>query len=315
MKIRNLQDLEVFEATARSGSLSEAARLLSLSPAVASAALKRLEASLDVALFVRTTRSMRLTAEGERLLERAESALTSLRAAEQEVQEHRSVVEGQVHISMPSDFGRRLVLGWLNDFQAAHPRVRLRLHLSDRLVDIYREPVDIALRFGQLADSGMVALPLIRANRRILCAAPAYLAAHGMPESPQALERHNCLCFMLNGTIYNRWRFQKGREDIEVSVDGDRSADDSEVVRRWALAGHGIVYRSRADVFDDIASGALVPLCADWEGENVPLYMLCADRRQLSSAVRLLHGYLAARCAELPLQAHGSLADSKRSKA
>ncbi|RZA29053.1 MAG: LysR family transcriptional regulator, partial [Proteobacteria bacterium] len=109
LKIRNLQDLEVFVAAAEGGGLSAAARALNLSPAVTSAALKRLEASLGVALFVRTTRSMRLTIEGERLLIRAQPVLESLRAAENEAMARQAVVEGQVQISLPSDLGRNQV--------------------------------------------------------------------------------------------------------------------------------------------------------------------------------------------------------------
>ena len=300
MKIRNLQDLEVFVAAAEGGGLSAAARALNLSPAVTSAALKRLEASLGVALFVRTTRSMRLTIEGERLLMRAQPVLESLRAAENEAMAQQAVVEGQVQISLPSDLGRNQVLAWLNDFQEKYPGVQLRLHFSDRLANIYRDPVDIAIRFGKLPDSSMVALPLIAENPRLLCASPAYVAARGAPASPEDLKNHNCLCFVLDETVYNRWSFHKAGVTVTVPVQGDRIADDSDVVRRWAMSGHGIAYRSRVDVFSEIAQGRLLHLCADWEGENVPLYLLVAGRRQISAAVRLLHEYLAARCAEMP---------------
>jgi DNA-binding transcriptional LysR family regulator len=236
LKIRNLQDLEIFVATAAQGSLSKAARLLDISPAVASAALKRLESELEAALFVRTTRSMRLTLAGERLLARARPLLDGLREAEEELEAVHDKVEGQLQISMPSDFGRHIVLPWLNEFQARHPKVRLRLQLTDRLADIYREPVDIALRFGTPPDSGMVALPLLEHNPRMLCASPAYLARRGMPATPSDLAGHNCLCFMVDETVHDRWQFRKGGEAIEVAVQGDRVAGDSEIVRRWALA-------------------------------------------------------------------------------
>lgn len=263
LKITNLQDLEIFVATASGGGLSAAARLLGLSPAVTSAALKRLEVRLGVALFVRTTRNMRLTIEGERLLARAQLVLETLRAAEHEATARQAVIEGRVHLSVPSDLGRNQVLEWLNDFQQQYPAVHLRLQLSDRLANIYREPVDMAIRFGNLPDSSMVGLPLISENPRVLCASPAYLSSHGMPASPHELKNHNCLCFMLDETVYNRWGFSKEGAAIVVPVTGDRSADDSDVVRRWALAGHGIAYRSRIDVAADIASGRLRQVCAD----------------------------------------------------
>ncbi len=292
MKIRNLQDLGIFVATAEHGGLSAAARLLDVSPAVASAGLKRLEADLDTALFVRTTRSMRLTAAGERLLAHARPLLEGLRDAEEELAAGHGKVEGQLQISMPSDLGRHVVLPWLNAFQARHPDVRLRLQLSDRLADIYREPVDVALRFGKPPASGMVALPLLETNPRVLCAAPTYLARRGVPASPHELAAHNCLCFMLDDAVHDRWRFRRGDEDIEVAVRGDRVAGDSEVVRRWALDGLGLCYRSLIDVRADLAGGRLRRVCPDWEGSNVPLYMVLANRRQVSPAVRVLREFL-----------------------
>ena len=299
MKIRHLQDLETFVATAEQGSLSSAARLLDTSPAVASASLKRLETDLGAALFIRSTRSMRLTLAGERLLARSKALLDGLREAEDEVMAGQDAIEGQLQISMPSDFGRHVVLPWLNDFQARYPGVKLRLQLTDRLANIYREPVDIALRFGVPPESSMVALPLLEENRRVLCASPAYLARHGVPASPRELENHNCLCFMLDETVNDRWRFRKGEEEIEVAVQGDRLADDSEVVRRWALAGLGICYRSRIDVHADLAGGRLRLILPDWEGVNAPLTMLVANRKQVSPAVRVLREFLVSRCKAL----------------
>jgi len=290
-----VQDLEIFVATAEHGSLSAAARQLDLSPAVASAGLKRLEADLDTALFVRTTRSMRLTLAGERLLARSKALLDGLREAEDELRAGQGGIEGQLQISMPSDLGRHVVLPWLNEFQLRHPGVSLRLQLTDRVADIYREPVDIGLRLGIPAESSMVALPLLEDNRRVLCAAPSYLARHGMPASPHELVGHNCLCFMLDEAVNDRWRFRQGGEEIEVAVRGDRVADDSEIVRRWALAGVGICYRSRIDVHQDLASGKLRLLLPDWEGSNVPLYMVLASRKQVSPAVRVLREFLVGR--------------------
>jgi DNA-binding transcriptional LysR family regulator len=295
MKLRNLQDLELFVATAAHGGLSAAARLLDVSPAVASAALKRLEADLDTALFVRTTRSMRLTLAGERLLARARPLLDGLREAEEELAVGHDKVEGQLQITMPSDLGRHVVLPWLNEFQARHPNVRLRLQLSDRVADIYREPVDIALRFGKPPESRMVALPLLPDNPRVLCAAPSYLARRGTPASPHELAHHNCLCFMLDETVNDRWRFRRDGEEIEVAVHGDRVAGDSEIVRRWALDGLGLCYRSRIDVQADLASGRLRLVCPDWEGNNVPLYMVLANRKQVSPVVRVLREFLVSR--------------------
>lgn len=296
MKIKNLQDLEIFVRAAESGGLSAAARMLELSPAVASAALKRLEADLNTALFIRTTRSMRLTLEGERLLARCKPLLDSLKEAEEELIAGHALIKGNLQISMPSDLGRNLVLPWLDEFQVQYPDIRMRVQISDRIADIYRQPVDIAIRYGKPSDSGLIALPLVDENRRILCAAPSYLKKYGQPASPQELVHHNCLCFMVSDTAYDTWRFRKDGQETLVNVRGNRLSDDSDAVRRWAVAGHGIVYRSRMDMATDVAAGRLRVICPDWEGENVPLYFVCADRRQMSPAVRLLKEFLEMRC-------------------
>lgn len=297
--MKALQDLDIFVRTAELGSLSAAARRLDLTPAAASAALKRLEATLQAPLFVRSTRSLRLTAEGEVFLLHCRQALALLADGREAVASGRSVVRGVLQLSLPSDLSRNLLLPWLDDFQAAHPQIELRVQLSDRLADVYRQPVDLAVRYGTLPDSSLVALPLQPANRRVLCAAPAYLARAGTPASPEALVDHNCLCFMLGEGVHDRWRFFRDGRERSVAVRGDRVSDDGDAVRRWALAGHGLAYKSWLDVQAELRRGALVAVCRDWQGEPAPLNLLCADRRQLSPAVQQLREFLVQRLAAL----------------
>lgn len=295
--MKALQDLEIFVKTADGGSLSAAARSLDLSPAVASAALKRLEAELGTALFVRSTRSLRLTQSGEAFLLRCRQALETLRLGREELADGGGL-QGELLLSLPSDLGRNVMLSWLDEFLALHPRVRLRLQLSDRLADVYRQPVDVAVRYGELPDSNLVALPLAPDCRRVLCASPGYLDRHGAPASPQALAGHACLCFMLSDYVHDHWRFRRGDEEVALRVDPVRVSDDGDAVRRWALAGQGIALKSQLDVAADLAAGRLVALCPDWECEPAPLYLICADRRQLSPVVQALREFLAGRCGE-----------------
>lgn len=295
MKIKNLTDLEIFICTADSGGLSAAARKLDLSPAVTSAALKRLESDLGVMLFVRTTRSMRLTVEGDRLLSRCRPLLAELQAAEEEAVAGRSVISGDLQISMPSDLGRNVILPWLDEFQAQYPAIRLRVQLSDRIANMFRDPVDLAIRYGKPSDSSMVALPLVPDNRRVLCASPGYLQQHGNLSSPHDLAQRNCLCLMVGDVLYHQWQFTKDGKTILVNVKGNRMADDSDAIHRWVLDGYGICYRSRLDMANDIATGRLQVLCEDWEGETAPLYIICPDRRQLTPMVRMLREYLETR--------------------
>lgn len=296
-------DLQLFVTTADLGNLSVAARRLDISPAVASAALKRLEQQLDVRLFSRSTRSLRLTPEGELFLGHARLALQSLDDGRQRLAGSKVGISGPLQLSAPSDFGRNTLLPWLDEFQLAHPQVQLRLLLGDRVADLFREPVDIALRYGAPEDSSLVALPVAASNRRVLCAAPQYLHKHGTPQTVDELSEHNCLLYMLGGRLHDRWRFSDGKREQGISVKGDRVSDDADVVRRWAVSGAGLVYKSWLDVAGDVRAGRLQVLLPELRGEPTPLNLICAHRAQLSKPVLLLREFVQIRCAELLAQA------------
>jgi len=297
--MKALQDLEIFVRTVDSGSLSATARGLDLTPAAASAALKRLEEELQAPLFVRSTRSLRLTREGEVFLAHCRPVLAALRDAQLELASGRQQVSGMLQLAAPSDFGRNLLLPWLEAFQQQHPGIQYRLHLSDRVTNVYSDLVDAAFRQGEPPDSSMLALPVQLTNRRVLCASPAYLQARGRPETPQALAAHSCLCFMLGEEVYDRWKFWRDGEEVVVRAGGGNIANDGDVVRLWALAGRGIMYKSRLDVAADLAAGRLVALCTDWQTEASPMYMVLPGRRQLTPGLRLLREFIGERCAAL----------------
>ena len=184
-----------------------------------------------------------------------------------------------------------------------HPQVQLRLLLGDRVTDLFREPVDIALRYGEPEDSSLVALPVAAGNRRVLCAAPAYLQRHGEPRQISDLREHNCLIYMLGGRAYERWRFHEDDRTHGLQVAGDRLSDDADVVRRWAVAGAGVVYKSWLDVAGDVRAGRLQVLLPEVLGEPTPLNLICTHREQLSKPVHLLREFVQARCSELLAQA------------
>lgn len=293
-----LDDLTVFVCTADRGSLSAAARELEISPALASAALKRLEGELKLRLFARTTRSLRLTEEGEHYLRHASEALRVLKEGHDALIQGKEILGGTLKISMPSDLGRNLVVGWLDEFQAQYPKVVLQLGISDRVSDMYRQPIDIAIRYGKQEDSSLIALPLAPENRRVLVASPEYLKQHGRLHSLDDLAQHNCLRFMLDDVIHDRWSFyseQHATPDV-VHVSGNRTADDADVVRRWAVAGVGIAYKSRLDVSADIRAGRLQVLLPDALGEPTPLNMVCMHRAQITPTVLQLRDFLRAQC-------------------
>lgn len=289
-------DLQLFVRTAELGSLSAAARLLDLSPAVASAALKRLEQQLGTRLLARSTRNLRLTAEGEGFLQHARSALASLEEGRRQLVRGQDEVSGVLQLSAPSDFGRNVLLPWLDELQRDHPKLSVRLLLGDRNADLFRQAADIALRYGTPEDSSLVALPLCPDNRRVLCASPAYLERYGQPAALEHLAQHNCLLYQLGSRAHDYWQFGQGPSASGISVSGDRFCDDADVVRRWALAGHGIAYKSWLDVADDVRSGRLKVLLGHLPGEAAPFNLICTHRAQLGKPVQLLRNLLRARC-------------------
>jgi DNA-binding transcriptional LysR family regulator len=297
-KLLRLDDLQVFVRTADRGSLSAAGRELDMSPALASAAVKRLELALGLRLFARTTRSLRLTEEGEHYLVHAREALRLLKEGHDALIQGKESFSGTLKISVPSDVGRNVLLGWLDAFQLQYPALQYQLSVSDRVADMYRQPVDIAIRYGKLDDSSLVAMPIAPSNRRVLVASPAYLARHGAPAAVEELHRHNCLRFVLDDVVYDRWSFHRapGQAPLSVSVGGNRTADDADVVRRWAVAGLGIAYKSRIDVSEDIRCGRLQLLLPDVAWEPVPLHLVCMHRSQVTPVVIRLRDHLRAAC-------------------
>ncbi|WP_417346718.1 LysR substrate-binding domain-containing protein [Ferrimonas sp.] len=290
--MKSLQDLNLFIQTARLGSLSACARQMDLTPAAVSAAIKRLETELGYRLFIRSTRSLRLTPDGERFLEGAREGISLIEQAARPKAEDDSGYSGTLQLSMPSALGRERLLAVIDGFLEAHPSLELNLSLTDRLSDGFSQRVDLALRYGASAASGLIALPLIPDNRRILVASPEYLARCGEPETPEALVEHQCLCFVLGERQYDLWRFWVEGRLHQVRVSGSRRGDDGALVQRWAREGRGIAYKSRLDLEPDLNSGALVQIGPHWLGEPAPLSLLVTDRQSLNPAVRALHQQL-----------------------
>lgn len=287
-----LDDLTVFVLAADNGSLSAAARLLNIAPAVASAAIKRLEAELGVRLFARSTRSLRLTSDGARYVEFARNALSELRAGQDALIHERDALRGALTLSIPSDLGRSVLAGWLDEFMAQHPALTLSVRIGDTPVDMFRQPVDAAVRYGVPDDSTLVASPMAQDNRRVLCASPAYFARHGKPATPDELHEHNCLRYALSETMHDRWSFTKENGERVVKVSGNRVSDDGELVRRWALAGHGLAYKSHLDVLADLRAGRLETALDDWTGESAPINLISTHRLAATPALSRLRDFL-----------------------
>nr|WP_315431510.1 LysR family transcriptional regulator [uncultured Albidiferax sp.] len=302
MKIENVADLQVLVHTARGGTLTAAARTLGMTPAAASATLKRLETQLGSRLFERSTRAMRLTTQGQILLDYANRAFELLAEGESMVAADSGALIGTLRVAAPSDLARNTLLPWFSEFLAAHPGLQLALSVGDRPLDVTRDEVDVALRYGTLADSRLIARPLAQ-TRPVLCAAPAYLARCGMPTAPHDLLQHNCITFDRAGRQHRLWRFAQHGQWTEVRVQGDRGVDDASLAREWAVAGVGIVLKSELDVRQDLAKGSLLRLLPDWDTEPYPLHALLPSGRFVPQRVRALVDFLALKFEQLPAPA------------
>ncbi len=292
-------DLQVFVRTSDAGSFSAAARQMDITPALASSAVQRLERSLGIRLFVRSTRSMRLSESGERYLPHARAVLAALVSGEDAVAKGREEIVGALRLSAPSDLGRNVLLPWLDQFQQLHSKISLHLRISDQMLDFFRDPLDAAVRYGSLADSSMVSLPIAPSNRRTLCAAPTYIERYGAPRTPDDLRQHNCLRYVMGEHTHERWSFHLPGGVHTIAVAGDRISDDADVVRRWALAGVGVVYKSRIDVLADLRAGRLVELFPQEHGQPAPLQLVSPHRTSLTPVIQQLRDFLQAQCHKL----------------
>lgn len=294
-----LEDLTLFVRAAALGSFSDAAREAGLPPAQVSSAIKRLETHLNIRLFARSTRSLRLTPEGETWLPFATQMLDTLQAGLQKIQATEDELRGTLQIAVPSDLGRNLLLPVFQDFRRRHPALRLRILFSDNLTDVFKDPVDVAFRYGIIDDASFISLPVVSENRRVLVASPQWIAEHGEPRTPEEVQQQNVLTYALRGRLYDRWTLMRGDERREIQVTSHIMSDDAEVIRRLAIAGEGIANKSWLDVSEDIEQGRLKIILPEYQGDNSPLNMICPHRKQLSAAVRLLYDAVREKCAAI----------------
>jgi len=284
----NLGDLEIFASVVSSGSMSLAGRALGLSPAVISKRIKRLEDRLGARLLQRTTRQISLTEAGQGFYDRVLAVLAGLEEAEAYIAGRATQMHGTLKISAPTSFGRMHVAPHLKAFMAAHPELSVHLVLSDELADIVGGGFDLAIRIAELTDSSLVARRLAPV-RRILCASPDYLAAHGTPEEIDDLRRHVCLPPHNNDI----WRLEGPTGAITVKPDGRLITNSSEVIREAVLAGLGIALRSTWDVGPDLRAGRLMQVLPAYEGSRgVTLSAVYPSRQFLPAKVRLFIDYL-----------------------
>ena len=308
----DLADMDLFARAVATGSLSAAGRELGLTPAVASKRLARLEARLGARLLHRSSRRLSLTDEGALYFERCQAILADVVEAEALLGGDDARARGTLRVSATSNLGRRWVGPVAAAFAAAHPEVVVQLSLTDHVVDLVDAGIDCAVRVGPLADVQLVARKLAD-NRRVVCATPGYLRAHGTPRTLADLAQHACLVLATGGALHADWRFRSDTgATTSLRVRGRLVSDTGGQVHDWMLAGHGLARRSIWDVADDLAAGRLVEVLREWSDEDAPISVVYPSRRFLPRRTRLFVDALAAHFEQAAL-AMGALSDAAES--
>jgi DNA-binding transcriptional LysR family regulator len=285
-------DLGFFTLLARQPSLAAAAQALGVTPPAVSRRLAALEKRLGVRLLNRTTRRLSLTPEGERYLEDGEQILRDIESLERSLAASRATPRGLLRINATFGFGRRHLAPLVSQFAKSWPDVEIVLQLTDRPLDLTEHAMDIGIRFGAPPDARVLARK-IASNRRLLCAAPAYIAQHGQPAQPRDLLNHACIVIRENNAAFNNWQLTDGKQQTMVKVRGPLSTNHGEIAVDWALAGHGIVLRSEWDVAAYLRAGQLVRVLDPWIGNSADIHAIYPQRHHLSATVRVFLDFLA----------------------
>jgi DNA-binding transcriptional LysR family regulator len=292
-------DLQAFVAVVEAGSFTAAADRLDVAKSAISRRVSSLEERLGVQLLRRTTRRLNLTETGQSFYEHSARILADLDEAEAAVAQQHGELRGNLRVALPMSFGLRHMSAPIAEFSRRHPRVTFDLNLNDRRIDLVEEGVDVAIRIGRLADSTMIARRLFEA-RTVLCAAPAYLEERGAPQTPDDLLDHDCLAYS-NLPDPGRWVCTDSEGDRHtVNVNVVMTASSGDFLCEAAAEGLGVALQPTFIAADQIRSGALLPVLANYDWPVSPAYAIYPPTRHLSYRVREFIDFLADRFAGTP---------------
>lgn len=288
-------DMQFFVRAVACGSLSAAGRELGFSPAVASKRLTRIENQLGVRLLQRNSRHLVLTEEGALYVERCRQILADLEEAEMLISQGKQEAVGSLHVSCPIALGRRSIGAAVTTFANQWPKLRVRLSLSDSIVDLLEGGFDCAIRIGGAEDSRLIARTLAD-NHRIICASADYLTQRNFPREPADLINHQAIVISSQFTDRVNWRLinttNQRQEIANISV--RMATNNGEQAHDWALAGMGLIYRSFWDVKRELENGQLIRVLPEWQSEPAPIRILFPSREFLPARTRLFIDHLIA---------------------
>jgi DNA-binding transcriptional LysR family regulator len=282
--------LQTFIDVAKSESLSSVAREEGVTPAMVGRRIDQLEEQLGVKLFKRSTRKITLTPEGAAFFEDVRNIMNELRTAEESLSVGTKNASGRLIVSAPTAFGRRHIAPHLPAFLAAHPNLDVTLHLSERIVDLKNERVDLAIRIADLKNADLIA--------------------------SRDFTRHHCLVTATEAGLSDLWTFREPNDtkadartaskNITIKVAGKLHCNDGEVLTHWSLAGQGLAWRSAWEVSEEIAKGRLVEVLPKFSAPGNDIYAVYPDRKFLPAKVRLFIDYMKAAFGDPPYWERGS---------
>lgn len=284
--MQGLQPLMAFADTARHGGFAAAARETGVAPSTLAKSVARLERSLGVKLFHRTTRQVRLTPDGERLFQRCQRVLLELAELQAEASGASAEPSGVLRADMPVYYGRQFVMPILARLQARHPKLVLDLRLSDGFTDLVRDRIDLAVRIARLSDSTLVARR-VGWQHLVLCASTDYLARHGAPRRLEDLAAHDAIVFRLPNTGRDRpWQFRQRGRDVDMQPRPRARISETHGLLEALLLGTGICQVPDYLVAGPIAKGQLVELLPSFKPPPLPIQVVHPAGRLLPARVR-----------------------------
>jgi DNA-binding transcriptional LysR family regulator len=290
--VANLDDILIFVKVAQFESISAAARSLAMPISTVSRRLSVLEFHLGVSLLRRTTRRVTLTAQGREYFNQCREPLTLLKEAERVLTLGQTTPEGMLRISVPVILGQTAFLTFLSGFLKAYPRIRIDLSITNLFLDLVAENLDVAIRFGELEDSSVVATRIGNSIRYVV-AAPEYLKGRMLPLEPADLKMHDCV--MLNARNNETdWDLVNGRKKARIHVSGPISSRDFNSVSSFVYHGHGIGLLPSIYCVEALASGALIRLLPKWASAQIPVFAAYSNRKFLPLRLKVFLAALAA---------------------
>jgi DNA-binding transcriptional LysR family regulator len=279
--------VNVFVTAARADNFTQAADRLGLTKSSVGKTIARLEGRLGVKLFHRTTRLMRLTADGEAYLASCMKAMDEVTSAQGALSSGDRVLSGRVHIDMPVAFGRRVLLPALIEITRPHPGLGLSLTFTDATTDLLQDDVDIAIRFGVLADSPYLVARHLATQARVICASPAYLLTSGEPLTLTDISRHRCVVGEVKGPPMV-WFVNEGGAEKKVTPPATHQLSDAEAMVDAVVSGLGIAQFPVSLVRTQLEDGRLKPVLQAYSPGGVDIRLIWPKRQQLSPRVRYI---------------------------